>query len=41
VGARRRILFEHLMVYKKAEDAKRMEILNELTRQAQELGLGY
>jgi hypothetical protein len=34
-------LFEHLMAYKKTEDAKRMEALNELTRQAQELNLGY
>jgi len=41
VGTRRRVLFEHLMAYKKAEDAKRLEALNELTRQAQELGLGY
>jgi excisionase family DNA binding protein len=40
VGTRRRVLFEHLMAYKKAEDARRMEALNELTRQAQELGLG-
>jgi hypothetical protein len=29
------------MAYKKAEDAKRMEALNGLTRQAQELGLVY
>jgi excisionase family DNA binding protein len=41
VGTRRRILFEHLMAYKRAEDAKREEALNELARQAQELGLGY
>ena len=41
VGTRRRVLFEHLMNYKKIEDAKRLESLNELTRQAQELGLGY
>ena len=41
VGSRRRVLFEHLMAYKKAEDAKRLEALNELTCQAQELGLGY
>jgi len=41
IGTRRRVLFEHLMAYKKAEDVKRMEALNELTRQAQELGLGY
>jgi excisionase family DNA binding protein len=41
IGMRRRVLFEHLMAYKKAEDAKRMGALNGLTRQAQELGLGY
>jgi excisionase family DNA binding protein len=41
IGTRRRVLFEHLMAYKKADDAKRMEALNGLTRQAQELGLGY
>jgi excisionase family DNA binding protein len=41
VGTRRRVLFEHLMAYKRTEDAKREEALNELTRQAQELGLGY
>ena len=41
VGTHRRVLFEHLMAYKKAEDSKRLEALNELTRQAQELGLGY
>ena len=33
VGTRRRVLFDHLMAYKKAEDAKRLEALNELTRQ--------
>ena len=41
IGTRRRVLFEHLMTYKKVEDAKRLEALNELTRQAQELGQGY
>jgi excisionase family DNA binding protein len=41
VGTRRRVLFEHLMAYKKAEDAKRLEVLNELTREAQELRFGY
>src|ERR1700736_3461157 len=41
IGTRRRMLFEHLMAYKKSEDAKRLEVLSELTRQAQELGLGY
>ena len=41
IGTRRRVLFEHLMAYKKVEDAKRLDALNELTRQAQELGFGY
>lgn len=41
VGNRQRVLFEHLMAYKKAEDAKRLEALNRLARQAQEFGLGY
>jgi excisionase family DNA binding protein len=41
VGTRRRVLFQHLMAYKRAEDAKRLEALNELTRLSQELGLGY
>jgi excisionase family DNA binding protein len=41
VGTRRRVLFEHLMVFKRAEDAKREEALDELTRRSQEIGLGY
>lgn len=41
VGTRRRVLFEHLMAFKRAEDAKREEALDELARQSQELGLGY
>lgn len=41
VGTRRRVLFEHLMAFKRAEDAKREEALDELTRQSQELKLGY
>jgi excisionase family DNA binding protein len=41
VGTRRRVLFEHLMAFKRAEDARRDEALDELTRQSQELGLGY
>src|ERR1044071_298286 len=34
IGTRRRVLFEHLIAYKKAEDAKRLDALNELTRQS-------
>lgn len=41
VGTKRRVLFKHLMAYKKAEDTKRLEALEELTRLSQELGLGY
>jgi excisionase family DNA binding protein len=41
VGTRRRILFEHVMAYKEAEDAKRLEALNKLTQEAQKLRLGY
>jgi excisionase family DNA binding protein len=41
VGTRRRILFEHVMAYKEAEDAKRLDALNKLTQEAQKLGLGY
>jgi hypothetical protein len=41
VGPHRYVLLEHLTAYKKAEDAKRLDALMELTRQAQELGLGY
>ena len=41
IGTRRRVLFEHLMAYKRAEDAKREEALNELARLSQELGLCY
>lgn len=40
VGTRRRVLFEHLMAFKRAEDAKREEALDELARQSQELVLG-
>jgi excisionase family DNA binding protein len=41
VGTRRRVLFEHLMAYKNSEDAERLKVLNELTREAQELEFGY
>lgn len=41
VGTHRRILFVDLMRYKEAMDAKRHEILDELTKQAQDLGMGY
>ena len=36
-----RVRFRFFRSINMAEDAKRMEVLNELTRQAQELNLGY
>jgi excisionase family DNA binding protein len=41
VGTHRRVLFKDLIAYKQAVDGKRAEALDELTKQAQELGLGY
>lgn len=41
VGTHRRVLFVELMRYKEAMDTKRHETLDELTKQAQELGMGY
>ena len=41
VGTHRRILFSDLMDYKRRNDAPRLKVLVELTKQAQELGLGY
>ena len=41
IGTQRCVLREHLMAYKTAEYAKRLDALSELTRQAQDLGLGY
>jgi hypothetical protein len=41
VGTHRRILYRDLMTYKQQEDQARRRVLNELARQAQELGLGY
>jgi len=41
VGTHRRIRFTDLMAYKQQDDARRDEAVAELTRQAQDLGLGY
>lgn len=41
VGTHRRILFKDLMQYKEAMDRNRLKALDELTAQAQELGMGY
>ncbi len=41
VGTHRRIRMSDLIIYKKYDDKERREVLRELTREAQELGLGY
>ena len=41
VGRHRRIRFEDLMKYKTQIDRERMQALDELTAQAQELNMGY
>ena len=41
VGSRRRILTQDVLNYKKEIDAKRMQTLDELAAQAQELDMGY
>lgn len=41
VGSHRRIRFEDLKTYKDHIDTERLNILSELTKQAQELNLGY
>ncbi|WP_030008102.1 helix-turn-helix domain-containing protein [Picosynechococcus sp. NKBG042902] len=41
VGTHRRILFKDVMDYKQKIDSQRMQALDELTQEAQELGLGY
>ncbi|MBE9078141.1 helix-turn-helix domain-containing protein [Romeria aff. gracilis LEGE 07310] len=41
VGRHRRIRFEDLMDYKQRMDEQRMDTLDKLAEQAQELGMGY
>lgn len=41
VGTHRRVRFADLTKYKREQDRRSREALDELTRQAQELGLGY
>ena len=41
VGRHRRVLLEDILKYKQDIDKKRMEVLDELAAQAQELNMGY
>ncbi len=41
VGSRRRVLTQDVLGYKKGINAKRMQTLDELAAQAQELDMGY
>jgi excisionase family DNA binding protein len=41
VGTHRRVRYHDIMKYKKEVDSKRLAVLDELTRQAQELNMGY
>jgi excisionase family DNA binding protein len=41
VGKYRRVRFDDLMVYKRKDDEARAKVLDRLTAEAQELGMGY
>ena len=41
VGKYRRVRFDDLMAYKRKDDDSRAKILDQLTAEAQELGMGY
>jgi len=41
VGTHRRVAFEELLRYRKQSQVERMSVLDELTREAQELEMGY
>jgi excisionase family DNA binding protein len=41
VGKYRRVRFDDLMTYKRKDDEARAKILDQLTAEAQELGMGY
>ena len=41
VGKNRRVRFDDLMAYKRKDDEARARILDQLTAEAQELGMGY
>ena len=41
VGKNRRVRFDDLMAYKRKDDEARAKVLDQLTAEAQELGMGY